>query len=78
MMNYEDTWQTALKMARSEVYGDNFNCSRYMPGQIAGEWLLVDDRESVACIVNLQNKEVMDGLYYPEVIEKYESQLIKA
>ncbi len=65
----------AVKEFLAVEYDKGFiNVTRHLPGDMAGEWLVVDDDKKLAMVVFLADKD-SEGFDYEEVIEKYNTKI---
>jgi len=67
-----DTSDNAIRLA-TELFGaDRFKATRWCPGDIKGEWLVVDDTNELAAVVQLYAEEqVLDGFDYESTARHY-------
>jgi len=74
----KDTADSAVKLATEFFEKGSFTATRWCPGDMPGEWMVVDDVRQELLVVQLNNKEfeqVLDGYEYESGVERYNNAL---
>ncbi len=74
----KDTSDNAIKLATAFFEKGAFKATRWCPGAMKGEWMVVDDKQQRLVVVQLDNAEeeqVLDGYDYEFGVARHGAEL---